>query len=252
MNRRGCLRVGGKATTVFPLTMKALFATAALVLSALAVQAQDAAQMIRQIRLSATLNKSDLQGSIRKDNQKRPLWLFLQNENIQFDLGNNERFHIRMGDEKCDLLQLDDKGVTKPFPDAKLVQPIAGTDITYEDLTLRFLYWPNAKLIGEQNMRGEDCYQVRLDNPRPGNGAFGAVYVWIHKKYGAFWNIKAYDRNGAPLKEFQVTKVMQLPDGKYTLKQMRINKLGPDERVQAVTYLEFDDPVKRTVKGPKR
>lgn len=232
--------------------MKALFVTSALVLSALVAQAQDAAEMIRQVRLAATLQQSDLQGSIRKDNERRPLTLFLRNENIQFDLGNNERFHIRMGDEKCDLLQLDDKGNTKAFPEAKLVQAISGTDITYEDLTLRFLYWPGAKLDGSETIRGEDCWRVRLDNPRPGNGAFGVVYVWIHKKYGAFWTIRAHDRKGVPLKEFQVTKVMQLPDGKYTLKQMQINRLTPDNRVAAITYLEFNDPVKRAAKGPKR
>ena len=124
--------------------------------------------------------------------------------------------------------------------------------MTYEDLTLRFLYWKGAKLEGEEKIDGEDCYRVRLNNPGK-VGAFGAVYVWVHKKYGAFWRIKAYGRNGKPIKQFQVSAVMQLPDGKgYTIKTMRISSLNEDERVRSITDLEFKKPVTAGPKGPRR
>lgn len=237
--------------------MKPFLATALLfaAVAPLHAQAPDANQMIKNIRLSATLQEFDLEGSIRGGGKKFPIGLYVREENMQFDLKNGERFHIRLGDEKAELLTLDDSGKTRAFPTAKLIQPIAGTDITYEDLTLRFLYWPNAKLEGEENVNGADCYRIRLDN-KTGQGAFGAVYVWVHKKYGAFWQIRAHDRAGKPIKEFLVNDVMQLPGKKaYTVKSMRVNTLeerGNEYRTKSVTYLDFQSPKKRTPAGGKR
>jgi len=235
--------------------MKAFLAAAALfaTVAPLHAQAPDPNDLIRRIRLSATVQDFDLNGVIRKD-KKVPISLFVRDENMQFLLGDGERFHIRLGDEKCELLTLDPANKTTLFPVSKLATPIAGTDVTYEDLTLRFLYWPNAKLEGEEKVNGADCYKIRLDNPGK-EGAFGVVYVWVHKRYGAFWQIRAHARSGAAIKEFQVKDVMQLPDGKgYTVQQMRVNALEgakDKERVKSVTYLEFDEPVKRGPKGPK-
>lgn len=220
-----------------------LLATAAIV-APLHAQQPDANAMIRGIRLSATLQQMDLNGVIQKDGQGDvPVSLFVRENNMQFHLSDKDRFHIRMGDESAKLMTVtDEKGTTKDFPANKLTQKIAGTDVTYEDLTLRFLYWPNAHLEGEETIRGEDCYRVRINNPGK-EGAFGVVYVWVHKKYGAFWQIRAHDFKGKALKEFQVNEVMKLPDGKgYTIKEMLVNTLTPDLRVASKTYLRFSKP----------
>lgn len=208
-------------------------------------QQPDAEAMIRGIRLSATLQQMDLTGSVRKsDGKPSGLHLFVRENNMQFELGTGERFHIRMGDEKAELLNIiDAKGTTRPFPVSKLSTPIAGTDASYEDLTLRFLYWQNAKLEGEERVNDADCYKIRLDNKPDEGGAYGVVYVWVHKKYGAFWQVRAHDRKGKAIKEFQVKDVMKLPGDKgYTIKQMRVNALDDNGRVKSITYLEFEKP----------
>ena len=234
------------------------FLAAAFLFAAVAplrAQAPDPNQMIRNIRLSATLQEFDLNGSIRGGGKKFPIGLAVREENMQFNLGNGERFHIRLGDEKADLLTVADDGKTTRFPAGKLSQSIATTDVTYEDLTLRFLYWPNAQLEGEENMNGADCHRIRLENPG-GQGAYKVVYVWVHKRYGAFWQIRAHDRAGKPIKEFLVNDVMQLPGKKaYTVKSMRVNTLeerGKEYRTKSVTYLDFENPKKRPPAGPKR
>lgn len=230
------------------MTMKAFLAASFLAAVApLHAQAPDADAMIKNIRLSATLNKMDLNGQIRTDGGKKvPISLFVRDGAMQFLINNTERFHIRMGDEKCELMTLDNNGKPTPFPTSNLAKPIAGTNITYEDITLRFLYWEGAKLEGEERINDADCYRIALDNPRK-DGAFGRVYVWVHKKYGAFWQIRAHDRNGDPIKEFIVNDVMPLPGGKsYTVKQMRVNTLADKGNknyvTKAYTYIEFQDP----------
>lgn len=237
--------------------MKAFLASAFLTaaIAPLHAQAPDANQMIKSIRLSATLQDFDLDGSIRGGGKKFPISLYVREENMQFNLGNGERFHIRLGDEKADLLTVAENGKTTAFPSKKLAEPISGTDVSYEDLTLRFLYWPNAKLEGEENANGAQCYKIRLDN-NTGQGAFKVVYVWVHKKFGAFWQVRAHDKQGKPLKEFLVNKVMQLPGGKgWTVESMRVNTLedrGGEYRTKSVTYIEFDKPKKRGAGGGKR
>lgn len=222
----------------------AFLLAAAAIVAPLHAQQPDANTMIRGIRLSATLQQMDLNGVIQKDGQADvPVSLFVRENNMQFHLSDKDRFHIRMGDESAKLMTVvDDKGTTRDFPANKLTQRIAGTDVTYEDLTLRFLYWPNAQLEGEEKIRGEDCYKIRINNPGK-EGAFGVVYVWVHQKYGAFWQIRAHDFKGKALKEFQVNEVMKLPDGKsYTIKEMLVNTLAPDLRVVSKTYLRFSKP----------
>jgi hypothetical protein len=238
-------------------TIAALFFAAAAI-APLHAQQPDADAMVRSIRLSATLQQMELKGGVRKQEQSAkaatPVHLFVKGNNMQFHLGAEKPFHIRMGDEKADLLEiLNDKGATRPFPSSRLSEPVAGTDVSYEDLTLRFLYWPNAKFEGEEKANGDLCYKIRLDNPGK-DGAYGVVYVWVHKKYGAFWQIRAHDKKGAPLKEFQVKEVMQLPDGKsYTIQQMKVSKLaGAADRIQSITYLEFEKPGAAAPKGRGR
>ena len=223
-----------------------LFAAPAV--APLHAQQPDADAIIRSVRLSATLQKMRLDGSVRKQEQSKkeatPVHLFVEGSNMQFHIGNEKPFHIRMGDEKAELLEiLDAKGTTRPFPVSRLSDSIAGTDLSYEDLTLRFLYWQNAQFEREEEAAdGGLCYKIRLNNPGQ-DGAYGSVFVWVHKKWGAFWQIRTHDRKGVPLKEFQVKKVMKVPGGKgHTIEQMRVNKLAPDGRVQSVTYLEFVDP----------
>ena len=158
--------------------MKTVAAILFAAVAPLHAQQPDADAMIRGIRLSATLQHVDLNGTVeRHGGPKSAVSLFIRENNMQFHLGGGERFHIRMGDEKAELLNvIDAKGTTRAFPVAKLPQPIAGTDVSYEDLTLRFLYWKNAKLESEERANGEDCYKIRLDNPGR-YGAYGPVSV---------------------------------------------------------------------------
>ncbi|MEK7950436.1 outer membrane lipoprotein-sorting protein [Luteolibacter soli] len=229
----------------------ALLFSSVTAVAPLHAQQPDAAAMVRSIRLSATLQQMDLNGSVEKDGgPKAAVSLFVRQGNMQFQIAGQKPFHIRMGDEDAELLEITDaKGNFKKFPVSRLSEPVAGTDVSYEDLTLRFLYWKKATFAGEEKANGEDCYKIRLDNT-DGNGAYGVVYVWVHKKYGAFWQIRAHDRKGVPLKEFQVNSVMKLPDDKgYTIKEMRVNALDAESRTKSITYLRFEKPAPAAPKG---
>lgn len=208
---------------------------------------QDAEQLMERARIAATLQQSDLQGEISKGTTRLPISLFLRGKNIQFTTGQGQkRFHMRLGDDQFDLFEIIG-GKQKAFPDGKLSEPIAGTDLTYEDLAFRFLYWPNPKLEGDERVSRNDCWKIRVNNPGR-KGAYAVIYVWIHKASGAFMKIEGFDRSGKRLKRFEVREVQKVGDG-YTLKDMDVSTMNGD-RTASRSRLSFDRP-RRVVPGER-
>lgn len=204
--------------------------------------AQSADQIMERARLATTLQHHNLSGTIRTGRRKVPVHLFLKGENIQFQYYENNRwvpFHMRLSDGKFDLFEFRN-GKTIRFDPAKLRQPVAGSNLTFEDLAFRFFYWPNAQLLGDERVKTFDCWKIRLDNPTP-DGAYRTVYVWVHKEHGAFMKVEGFDRDGRKLKQFTVEDVMKLDDGSYTLKKMKIARYAGG-RTAGISYLEFEKP----------
>ena len=169
-----------------------LLVAVAMVGSVYGQAAPKADDLLRTARFVATLQHQDLQGTIRKDargQQKIPVSLFLRGENIQFGYTNPKtrketRFHMRLKNDRFDLFEVAPNGKTVQFADSKLGQPIENTDLSYEDLSMRFLYWPNGQVMGVEKIRGQECWKVWLQNPGK-VGRYGYVYVWVHLKSGA-------------------------------------------------------------------
>lgn len=220
-----------------------------------AAQQPDAKMILEGARMASTLTKLDegLSGNLRKDRSKTPVTLFLKGKDIQFQFSENNGpwrgFHMHVGDEAFDLSEVVD-GKMRKFPAEKLMAPIAGTDVTYEDLALRFFYWPDPKLEGEENVGGQACYKIRIDKPRSAAGRYEVVYVWVHKKFGAFMRIRGHDKSGGLVKEFQVEDVMQIAKDTWTLRKMQVATHDPASgRRLSITDVTFDSPKKAGPRG---
>ncbi len=224
---------------------------AALLASPLA-NAQDADRILEGARLSAALTKLDegLQGNLSHNGRKTPITIFLKGRNIQFQYfegGKWRVFHLRLNDDAYDLFEIVN-GKTINFPRNKLTESIAGTDLTYEDLALRFFYWPNPKLEGEENIGTEKTFKLRLNKPAEAAGNYYAVYVWVHQKFGAFMKIHGHAKSGALLKEFQVEDVMKVSDDVWTLRKMQVSTFRNGRRA-SITDMTLDKPSKGALKG---
>ncbi len=203
-----------------------------------------AEQLLQNARYQATLQNQDLKGFMKKDGRKTPVGLYLREQNIQFHhMTNNveKRFHMRLKENEFDLLEIvGDKTLT--FDDNKLANRINGTDLSFEDLSMRFLYWKNSAIVGNERVGSQKCNIVRLRNPGK-SGAYGTVDVWIHEKYGALMRVVGYGFDNNPLKRFQVTDLMKVAPGVYTLERMRVDSIVSN-KVAGTTYLEFEKPKK--------
>jgi Outer membrane lipoprotein-sorting protein len=116
---------------------------------------------------------------------------------------------------------------------------VRGTDITYEDLSLRFIYWKNASDEGEQRVRAITC-SIVLVQPSTRNTEYGSVRLWIAKDRGALIKAEGYNWQGKPIKRFEVISGQQI-EGRTIFKQIRIERLDPQSgKVVSRTYLELD------------
>lgn len=210
---------------------------------------RSADELLQHMRESMVVGQSDkdVLGSIRKGSQKIPFSLSPRGETIVFQYKQADawqRFDVHIGDKKVDLLQVNNGKAVVMAP-ANYAKSIAGTDVTYEDLSLRFLYWKGGTILpdsADSRIKGRDCYIVQVPNPTPGVGQFATVRMWIDKENGTVWQVDGYGTDGKLRKRFTITSVKRLSDGSWFFKQMKMEVRDPQSgRTTALDYLEMDD-----------
>ena len=144
---------------------------------------------------------------------------------------------MRLG-EKSSRLDLVTGAGTEKFVASKLEQKIRGTSLTYEDLAFKFLYWQNARVLGEENVRTRNCWKLQLRAPSR-ESQYSNLLLWVDKASGALMRMEGYDWNAQLAKRFEVVSAQKVDD-RWFLKQMRVEELQPGtNKVQSRTYLEI-------------
>jgi hypothetical protein len=180
----------------------------------------------------------DLQGQLRQNDIVIPFNLVQNGPLIRYSFTNpDEVLQLRLG-ENSSRLDLVSGGETEKFSASKLNQRIRGTSLTYEDLAFKFLYWPSARVLGEENVRTRKCWKVQLRAPTR-ESQYSSVVLWVDKASGALMRMEGYNSNAQLVKRFEVVSAQKI-EGRWFLKQMRIEELQPStDHVQARTYLEI-------------
>ncbi len=219
----------------------------------LAQETPTADELLSAMRdMTVSQGNRDVAGTIRKARTKVPFSLSARGETIVFQYKENnawKRFDVRIREKNVQLVQVDGGKATVMAP-ATYTGNIAGTDVCYEDLSLRFLYWKGGKVLADSansRIKGRDCYVVEVPNPNPSVGQFAWVRMWVDKENGTAWQIDGYGRDGKLRKRFTITSVQKLDDGSWFFKQMKLEIRNPQDpnRTIALNYLEMDDLPKR-------
>ena len=209
----------------------------------------EADELLREMRTALTSQGSrDVLGSIRKGSTRVPFSLSARGDTIAFQYKQGDawkRFDVHIGSKEVRLM-LVNNGKAVVMSPANYSQNIAGTDVTYEDLSLRFLYWKGGTILpdsADSRIKGRDCFIVQAANPSPGVGQFATVRMWIDKENGTVWQVDGYGADGKLRKRFSITSVQRLSDGSWFFKQMKMEVRNPknDRRTIALDYLEMDD-----------
>lgn len=230
--------------------MKAVLAISLFLTASGLSSANEAEAIMKSVRQIAVLQDAqDLHGQIRKGSKKTQLSMFLRQKDIQFGLdGGKEYFMLRLNEGSQDLYQIIG-GKTSRFPSQKIVAPIANSDVSYEDLALSFLYWPNPVIAGEEKINGQDCWRLHVANPGK-SGRYREISVWVTKKQRALLRVIGYGPKPArqPLKQFEITKLMNIK-GRFSVKTMEVKGFDAKGNTSGKSYIEFKAPLEVKKRG---
>lgn len=211
---------------------------AAVAASGQAPPTPSAKEILDQVRLQQSAQQLDLQGQLRSDATVIPFRITQTGPVIRYTFANPpEVVQLRLGDNGS-RLDLVDENSTKKFAASRLDDRIGGTGITYGDLALKFLYWPEAQVVGADTLRTRSCWKLRLTASEK-DSPYRSILLWVDKESGAIMRMEAYDSKGALTKRFEVVSAQKI-EGRWFLKQMRVEEMDPaSNKVKSRSYLEI-------------
>lgn len=215
-----------------------------LTCSAAAQNAPDAHEILKTVRVAQSAQNRTLNGQLRTGPKKIPFQLSLKDGATRWQFSDPpQTILLRLGEDSSTLEEVSADGKQK-ISGAKLGDPVRGSDITYEDLSLRFLYWKNAKVEGDQVIMLTDSWKILVQPPSAGASSYSKVRLWIGKENGALLKAEAYGRDGSLARVFRVVSGQKLDDGLWILKSMRIESMSGRGGDRTPTYLEISGVAK--------
>lgn len=203
------------------------------------VTVPSAKDILASVRMQQSRQQVELEGQLRENQIVVPFHLTQSGPITRYSFSNpDEALQLRLGDNDSRLEEVTRSGSEKVTP-AEFDHKVRGTAITYEDLALKFLYWQNARVLGEDSIRTRACWKLQLQPPPSRQSQYSSVTLWVDKASGALMRMEGYDRDGQLAKRFEVVSAQKI-EGRWFLKQMRIEELAPGTgKVRARTYLEI-------------
>jgi hypothetical protein len=200
-----------------------------------------AKDILASVRLQQAQQEIDLQGQLRENEKVIPFRLTQTGAVIRYTFTNpDEALQLRLGENDSRLEEVTKGGVEKITP-AQFDHKVRGTSITYEDLALKFLYWQNGRVTGENSIRTRYCWKLELKAPSR-QSQYSNVYLWVDKESGALMRMDGFDWEGKLAKRFEVISAQKI-EGRWFLKQMRIEEMDPAiGKPRSRTYLEIKKP----------
>jgi Outer membrane lipoprotein-sorting protein len=197
-----------------------------------------AKEILDSVRMLESRQQIDLDGQLREDETVIPFHLTQTGPLIRYSFVDpDEVLELRLGENGSRLDLVTETGAEK-FSAEKLKEKIRGTAVTYEDLALKFLYWPNARVLGDETVRTRSCWKLQVV-ALARDSQYWNVLLWVDKASGALMRMEGYDWNGKLAKRFEVISAQKI-DNRWFLKQMRVEEMQPGtNKVQARTYLEI-------------
>ncbi len=205
--------------------------------------------LLNLVRLSYTLRDYKLSGTLSdsESGKEERFDLNMSQENVRFLFKNPAQIvNLDLTTNPATLRDVKAGGSTE-VPIAMYSERVRGFDLTYEDLSMRFLYWPNGKVLGEESLggfSGQRAWKVRVTTP-DGKGPYGTVDIWVHQGSGGMAKMEGWDKKGNKVKHFEMRTFQKVGDS-YVPKDIRVETYNPGSgKKSGTTHLFFDPPVKK-------
>lgn len=229
----------------FHVKTRFLAAAAALCLSGFAgaEEKPDAGEILRSVRAAQTAQQQSMKGKLRTGWKSVPFTLTMSGNTVRWDFTDPpQTLQLRLGEKSAQFEEIGAGGARKVAA-ARYDDKVRDTDISYEDLSMRFLYWTDATVEGDAVMLLNQCWIVRVEPPAKNESQYSAVKLWIAKNNGALLQAEAFGHDGKLARRFKVVSGQSLGDGLWMLKQMRIEQMAAGKGVDRTpSYLELEKP----------
>ncbi|MBM3857418.1 MAG: outer membrane lipoprotein-sorting protein [Verrucomicrobia bacterium] len=177
--------------------------------------------LLLKARLRPTTHPITLNAEIRGGEEPLPLIFKIEKGQIEYLLQDpEEKIILTLGKTQTSLTDTQQEKNSSLSNDQRY-QEIRHTGVTYDDLSLGFLYWPHPRLAGSEQLRGTKSSVLELFPPLDNQGPYGSARLWIDENSGAPLRMEGFDKKGNLLKRFEVISAQKI-DGLWTLKEMRI------------------------------
>lgn len=116
--------------------------------------------------------------------------------------------------------------------------PVQGTDFSWLDLSLCFLWWTDGTVAGREVVRGRPCFMVDVRPPQDEKSPYSLARLWIDEEIRMMLRAEAYARSGAPARSLWIKSVKKINDA-WMIKDMEIESYPLVHRTR-LSVLEAD------------
>ena len=180
---------------------------------------KQASKILSQVRYAYPQKTLNFRGEIRPRRigfKMIPLNLLFNSQLIKFEFfsENNstnkidETISLDFREDNINVLRTFES-LTKEIKDNDLSNSIRGTDISYDDIVMRFLDWPNPVLLKIEKAKGGKAWKIRCANPNKSQ-LYSIVDVWVSQRSGAIVRMNAYNEKRRIVKSFEVDSIQQI------------------------------------------
>lgn len=196
----------------------------------------EAEAILRAARVNPLGSQITLDARLRNGRNNTPFQIVVDGK-VSYEFENpSQALILDLGDDESQLTERTGSK-NSPVRAARYDERVRGTDISFEDLALKFLYWKHPKIIGEETIRSRKTWKFEIQAPR-GASQYGVARLWIDQEGGALMRVEGYDPQGRLIRRFEVVDVQRI-DGQWMLKSMRIETINPEtKKVISRTYLD--------------
>jgi len=197
--------------------------------------------VLQALRMTQASQHEALTGKLRSGWKSIPFRLTMAENIVKWDFSDPpQTIQLRLGEKSSQLEESGKNGSQKVSP-ARFDEKVRDSDISYEDLAMRFLYWPNAVMEDRQVLLMNKCWVIKVEAPSKNESQYSMVRLWVAENGDALLQAEAYGKDGKLARRFKVISGQSLGGGAWILKQMRIEQMTPGKGTDKTpSYLEID------------
>ncbi|NLL84474.1 MAG: outer membrane lipoprotein-sorting protein [Lentisphaerae bacterium] len=140
-----------------------------------------------------------------------------------------ERVAMTRSGRQANLTLFSGQELTPAEPPS-LAGRVGGTDLTWLDLTMDYLWWRDVRLDGVGRAKGRECDIIVATPPSPIPGCAG-VRLWIDKKLGFLMQAEQLDPQGEPVRRMWVQSVKKMSE-RWMIRDMEVEMMGSGHRTR--------------------